>query len=349
MPSWDTDYAVMPATTVWWDGGWESPQAMQAEIDKAQAYQNAAPARWDEYVKQAGGIDKVAPAGSSLDSQIKGGQIPDVRNLAGGKTALATSHWDGGTTGYNTPDGRIVQERLGEPEGHWDNQTQKSLGYTLRDPDPRAPKDWGLNLNPTAAKQMEGKKLNRWENFDTAGKSDGYGYQLYDDRGFFQQLIQDLGPVLLAPLMSGLGPLVQGGISNLLPNLGALPTKMLSSGLLQGGISALGGGDPLKAALTGAIGVGANPVVGSAVSGLGLDNPILEAALQGGAVSGIKAILQDKDLLQGVLSGAITSGAGVYADGVDSEALNAGIKAIPLLLQSGKITPAQLMALAKDL
>lgn len=282
MSAFNAPYAAMPATTVWWEGGWDSPAAMQADIDKAKAWEAQAPARWDQYVQQAGGIGNAAPVGSTLDSQIAGGYTPAVDIRPSGHAVLATPHWDGGSTTYSTADGRTVRDRLGDYKGHWDNQTQDVTGYTLHDPGHKSAADWGLKLTPEQQQALGNKTLTRYEKFNNAGKNEGYGYDIYDDRGFFKSFIQDLGPVLLAPFMSVAAPALAGGIGSLMPGLSATTSQALAGGLLGGTVSKLGGGDFVKGALAGGLGgavSGWNPAGQMGVTGA-MQKPI-NAAITG--------------------------------------------------------------------
>lgn len=214
-------------------------------------------ALWNQYVQQAGGIDKVAPQGSQMDSLLRSGQMPDVKALPGGIVSLSRTNHDAGITGWDAPDGRTVLDRFGPQTGHWDNPQQENIGFTLRDKEARNAADWGLNLTPQQQQALGKNRLNRWESFDTTGKSEGYGYEIADDRNFFEAVIQDLGPVLMAPVMGWASPALAGGIQGL-TGLGAGASQALAGSLLGGTTSALGGGSFLKGALAGGIGGAVN-------------------------------------------------------------------------------------------
>lgn len=335
----------------WWDSGFETEAQYNAHNAAQQETQNAAPQRWDQYVQQAGGIDKVAPSGSQLDSQIRGGYLPEVRALPGGQMALANTHWDGGSTSYTAPDGRTVLDRFGPETGHWDNPTRENLGYTLRDTDAKTAAGWGVTPTPEMQQRLGDKKLNRWENYDTAGKSQGYGYELADDRNFFQQFIQDLGPVLMAPVMGAVSPMLAGGIQSL-TGLSPALSQTLGGGLLGGTVSKLGGGDFVKGAVTGGLGSAIsayNPAAAAGVSEV-LQKPVNTALTSAGraALSGqsiddaLMAQLKDPSFLLAAAgrAGGVDlggwSGALQLANAVASGNPMAIMQAVKLVTPTGK-------------
>lgn len=153
---------------------------------------------------------------------------------------------------------------------------------------------------------------------------------------FKSKIFQTLAPIALSIFAPGLGTAIGSALG-----AGATAAPIIGGALVQGGLSAAGGGDFMTGALSGAIGGGLGKVAGSQVSkfapGISENTAnVIGSSLAGGAASSVTG----GDFMEGAVMGGLGEMMQPTLDNMASGAQDAlGIEAGPGILAQKKVAP----------
>jgi hypothetical protein len=206
----------------------------------------------------------------------------------------------------------------------------------------------GFKFTPEAQKEIDRLKglgynflynPNTHNNYEVAVTPQGT-YKLNTEGTSFLQGIAPVLGVLAAPLTGGLSAALGGGAAG----------TIAANALVQGGLGAITGQDPLQSALRGAVTSGIGAITNPIASSIGAD--VLNATdskflsdIVSGAVKGVPGALLSGDasnLLTGAVTGAVGSQVGDQL-GLTPKQSQVAMGLATKLLQGGDLTPADLM------
>jgi hypothetical protein len=304
---------------------------------------NADPALKEKYGAQATAIDQVAKLSQRIADEKYGGKlqphmfqtfigldqktikdVPKQLEVGESETKSYTDS-DGQTQTYTVP-GQVKDTKGLEPvystTGSGEDQTQQLTGYTK-------PIKTSSGVTVDAQYDAQGKltgysgrdedKVWPKHRVGVSGQWDADGkaspVTQVESPGVLKNMIQDvaaLGPVgqlAIAFATSGLGSLAAGALA---PTLGATAAKVVTSGIINGAMSEMGGGKFGKGFLTGAAGAGTNVLAQNYMptinTGSAFADQYLTKALPNLATSTIGAALNKKDIGEAGISSLLNTG-----------------------------------------
>jgi hypothetical protein len=317
---------------------------------------NSNPALQEKYGAQAKAIDQVAKLSQRIADEKYGGKLQphmfqtfigldqktlvDVpKQLEVGKSETKTyTDSDGQTQTYTVP-GEVKDTKGLTPVynvlGSGEDQTQQLVGYTK-------PVQTSAGVTVDAQYDSQGKltgysgrdedKVWPQHRVGISGQWDADGkaspVTRVESPGVLKNMIQDvaaLGPVgqlAIAFATSGLGSLAAGALT---PTLGATAAKVVASGLVNGAVSEMGGGEFGKGFLTGAAGAGTNVLAQNYMPTINTGNAFtdqyLTKALPNLATSAIGAAINKQDVGQAGLTSLLNTGTNMAASSLINSAM----------------------------
>jgi len=317
---------------------------------------NSNPALQEKYGAQAKAIDQVAKLSQRIADEKYGGKLQphmfqtfiglDQKTLAdvpkqlevGKSETKSYTDSDGQTQTYTVP-GEVKDTKGLTPVynvlGSGEDQTQQLVGYTK-------PVQTSAGVTVDAQYDSQGKltgysgrdedKVWPQHRVGISGQWDADGkaspVTRVESPGVLKNMIQDvaaLGPVgqlAIAFATSGLGSLAAGALT---PALGATAAKVVASGLVNGAVSEMGGGEFGKGFLTGAAGAGTNVLAQNYMPTINTGNAFtdqyLTKALPNLATSAIGAAINKQDVGQAGLTSLLNTGTNMATSSLINSAM----------------------------
>jgi hypothetical protein len=317
---------------------------------------NSNPALQEKYGAQAKAIDQVAKLSQRIADEKYGGKLQphmfqtfiglDQKTLAdvpkqlevGKPETKSYTDSDGQTQTYTVP-GQVKDTKGLTPvynyTGSGDSQTEELVGYTK-------PVQTSAGVTVDAQYDSQGKltgyrgrdedKVWPQHRVGISGQWDADGkaspVTRVESPGVLKGMIQDvaaLGPVgqlAIAFATSGLGSLAAGALT---PALGATAAKVVASGLVNGAVSEMGGGEFGKGFLTGAAGAGTNVLAQNYMptfnTGNAFADQYLTKALPNLATSTVGALINKQDVGQAGISSLLNTGTNMAASSLINSAM----------------------------
>ena len=317
---------------------------------------NADPALKEKYGAQATAIDQVAKLSQRIADEKFGGKLQphmfqtfiglDQKTLADvpkqlevGKSETKTyTDSDGQTQTYTLP-GQVKDTKGLTPvynyTGSGDSQTEELAGYTKpvkTSAGVTVDAQYDANGTLTGYRGRDEDKVWPKHRVGISGQWDVNGkaspVTQVESPGVIKNMIQDvaaLGPVgqlAIAFATSGLGSLAAGALT---PTLGATAAKVVSSGLINGAMAEMGGGEFGKGFLTGAAGAGTNLMAKNFMPTIDTGNAFadqyLTKALPNLATSTIGAAINKKDIGEAGLSSLLNTGTNMATSSLINSAM----------------------------
>jgi len=317
---------------------------------------NSNPALQEKYGAQAKAIDQVAKLSQRIADEKYGGKLQphmfqtfiglDQKTLVGvpkqlevGKPETKSyTDSDGQTQTYTVP-GQVKDTKGLTPvynyTGSGDSQTEELVGYTK-------PVQTSAGVTVDAQYDAQGTltgyrgrdedKVWPQHRVGISGQWDADGkaspVTRVESPGVLKNMIQDvaaLGPVgqlAIAFATSGLGSLAAGALT---PTLGATAAKVVASGLVNGAVSEMGGGEFGKGFLTGAAGAGTNVLAQNYMPTINTGNAFtdqyLTKALPNLATSAIGAAINKQDVGQAGITSLLNTGTNMATSSLINSAM----------------------------
>jgi len=333
-----------------------SPEQLTKGYTDFVAAVNADPALREKYGAQADAIDQVAKMSQRIADEKFGGKLQphmfqtfiglDQKTLADVPKQLEVtkpetkSYTDneGQTQTYTVP-GQVKDTKGLEPvyftTGSGDDQSQQLVGYTKpvkTSAGVTVDAQYDANGTLTGYRGRDEDKVWPKHRVGISGQWDANGkaspVTRVESPGVLKGMIQDvaaLGPVgqlAIAFATSGLGSLAAGALT---PTLGATAAKVVSSGLINGAMAEMGGGQFGKGFLTGAAGAGTNVLAQNYMptinTGSAFADQYLTKALPNLATSTIGAALNKQDIGQAGISSLLNTGTNMATSSLINSAM----------------------------
>jgi hypothetical protein len=333
-----------------------SPEQLTKGYTDFVAAVNADPALREKYGAQADAIDQVAKMSQRIADEKFGGKLQphmfqtfiglDQKTLAdvpkqlevGKPETKSYTDSDGQTQTYTVP-GQVKDTKGLTPvynyTGSGDSQTEELAGYTK--PVKTAAgvtvdAQYDANGTLTGYRGRDEDKVWPKHRVGISGQWDVNGkaspVTQVESPGVLKNMIQDvaaLGPVgqlAIAFATSGLGSLAAGALT---PTLGATAAKVVSSGIINGAMAEMGGGEFGKGFLTGAAGAGTNVLAQNYMPTINTGNAFadqyLTKALPNLATSTIGAALNKKDIGEAGISSLLNTGTNMATSSLINSAM----------------------------
>jgi hypothetical protein len=317
---------------------------------------NSDPALKEKYGAQATAIDQVAKLSQRIADEKYGGKLQphmfqtfiglDQKTLSdvpkqlevGKPETKSYTDGDGQTQTYTVP-GQVKDTKGLTPvynyTGSGDSQTEELAGYTKpvkTSAGVTVDAQYDANGTLTGYRGRDEDKVWPKHRVGISGQWDADGkaspVTQVESPGVLKNMIQDvaaLGPVgqlAIAFATSGLGSLAAGALA---PTLGATAAKVVTSGIINGAMSEMGGGTFGKGFLTGAAGAGTNVLAQNYMptidTGNAFANQYLTKALPNLATSTIGAALNKQDVGQAGINSLLNTGTNMATSSLINSAM----------------------------
>lgn len=304
---------------------------------------NSNPALQEKYGAQAKAIDQVAKLSQRIADEKYDGKLQphmfqtfiglDQKTIADIPKQLETTKPEtrtvtdneGQTQTYTVP-GQVKDTKGLEPvysyTGSGDSQTEQLVGYTKpvkTSAGVTVDAQYDANGTLTGYRGRDEDKVWPQHRVGISGQWDADGkaspVTRVESPGVLKGMIQDvaaLGPVgqlAIAFATSGLGSFAAGALT---PALGATAAKVVTSGIINGAVSEMGGGKFGKGFLTGAAGAGTNVLAQNYMptinTGSAFADQYLTKALPNLATSAVGAAINKQDIGQAGISSLLNTG-----------------------------------------
>jgi hypothetical protein len=333
-----------------------SPEQLTKGYTDFVAAVNSDPALKEKYGAQADAIDKVAKMSQRIADEKFGGKlqphmfqtfigldqktisdVPKQLGMTDSTTQTITDN-EGQQQTYTTP-GQVKDTKGLEPVytiiGSGEDQSQQLAGYTKpikTSAGVTVDAQYDVNGTLTGYRGRPEDKVWPAHRVGVTGVWDAEGKAKPEQRvetvGFAKNLIKDvadLGPIgqlAIAFATSGLGSLAAGALT---PALGATAAKVVTSGLINGAMAEMGGGQFGKGFLTGAAGAGTNVLAQNYMPTIDTGNAFADQyfnkALPNLATSTVGAALNKQDIGQAGLSSLVNTGANMATSNLINSAM----------------------------
>ena len=317
---------------------------------------NSNPALQEKYGAQAKAIDQVAKMSQRIADEKYGGKLQphmfqtfiglDQKTLGDVPKQLETTKPEtrtvtdneGQTQTYTVP-GQVKDTKGLEPvysyTGSGDSQTEQLVGYTKpvkTSAGVTVDAQYDANGTLTGYRGRDEDKVWPQHRVGISGQWDADGkaspVTRVESPGVLKGMIQDvaaLGPVgqlAIAFATSGLGSLAAGALT---PALGATAAKVVASGIINGAVSEMGGGEFGKGFLTGAAGAGTNVLAQNYMptinTGSAFADQYLTKALPNLATSAVGAAINKQDIGQAGISSLLNTGTNMATSSLINSAM----------------------------
>ena len=317
---------------------------------------NSNPALQEKYGAQAKAIDQVAKLSQRIADEKYDGKLQphmfqtfiglDQKTLAdvpkqlevGKPETKSYTDSDGQTQTYTVP-GQVKDTKGLTPvynyTGSGDSQTEELAGYTKpvkTSAGVTVDAQYDANGTLTGYRGRDEDKVWPQHRVGISGQWDADGkaspVTRVESPGVLKNMIQDvaaLGPVgqlAIAFATSGLGSLAAGALT---PTLGATAAKVVASGLVNGAMAEMGGGEFGKGFLTGAAGAGTNVLAQNYMPTINTGNAFadqyLTKALPNLATSTIGAAINKKNIGEAGLSSLLNTGTNMATSSLINSAM----------------------------